>query len=162
MVPSRKFLVGGKVEDEWKKWLENSSAHLNAPADRKELDLKIAVAAQNCYKVTSGDFTEEIRPDMIEDLDPHRGTWSNCLLWREVGITENVVFKQTKFITDNVKDWNKVLLAYEPVQTMHVNHLWRFYDCTAYKELGSQPEKDGFLMGGAFLKPEFVDIINAK
>lgn len=30
------------------------------------------------------------------------------------------------------------------------------------KELASQPDIDGFLVGGASLKPEFVDIINAK
>lgn len=30
------------------------------------------------------------------------------------------------------------------------------------KELASQPDVDGFLVGGASLKPEFVDIINAR
>jgi len=30
------------------------------------------------------------------------------------------------------------------------------------KELASQHDVDGFLVGGASLKPEFVDIINAK
>lgn len=30
------------------------------------------------------------------------------------------------------------------------------------KELASQPDVYGFLVGGASLKPEFVDIINAK
>uniref|UniRef100_A0A803SNJ0 Triosephosphate isomerase n=1 Tax=Anolis carolinensis TaxID=28377 RepID=A0A803SNJ0_ANOCA len=34
---------------------------------------------------------------------------------REAGITEKVVFEQTKAIADNVKDWSKVVLAYEPV-----------------------------------------------
>lgn len=30
------------------------------------------------------------------------------------------------------------------------------------KELASQHDVDGFLVGGASLKPEFLDIINAK
>lgn len=30
------------------------------------------------------------------------------------------------------------------------------------RELGSQPDIDGFLVGGASLKPEFVQIVNAK
>uniref|UniRef100_A0A8C5PH46 Triosephosphate isomerase n=1 Tax=Leptobrachium leishanense TaxID=445787 RepID=A0A8C5PH46_9ANUR len=34
---------------------------------------------------------------------------------REAGITEKVVFEQTKAIANNVKDWSKVVLAYEPV-----------------------------------------------
>lgn len=30
------------------------------------------------------------------------------------------------------------------------------------KELAAQPDIDGFLVGGASLKPEFIDICNAK
>lgn len=30
------------------------------------------------------------------------------------------------------------------------------------KELASQPDIDGFLVGGASLKPEFVKIVNAR
>lgn len=30
------------------------------------------------------------------------------------------------------------------------------------KELGAQPDVDGFLVGGASLKPDFVTIINAR
>nr|ADB55721.1 putative triosephosphate isomerase [Pseudozyma flocculosa] len=30
------------------------------------------------------------------------------------------------------------------------------------KELAGQPDIDGFLVGGASLKPEFVDIVNAR
>lgn len=30
------------------------------------------------------------------------------------------------------------------------------------RELASQSDVDGFLVGGASLKPEFVDIINAR
>lgn len=30
------------------------------------------------------------------------------------------------------------------------------------KELASQPDIDGFLVGGASLKPEFIEIVNAR
>jgi len=114
---------------------------------------------------------------------------------REGGITEKVVFAQTKVIADNVKDWSKVVLAYEPVwaigtgktaspaQAQEVHHKLREWMKTnvseavansvriiyggsvtggTCKELGSQPDVDGFLVGGASLKPEFIEIINAK
>lgn len=114
---------------------------------------------------------------------------------REAGITEKVVFEQTKFIADNVKDWSKVVLAYEPVwaigtgkvaspaqaQEVHeklrawmkknvseavANSVRIIYGGSvtggSCKELGAQPDVDGFLVGGAALKPEFVDIINTK
>ncbi|XP_040217102.1 triosephosphate isomerase isoform X2 [Rana temporaria] len=114
---------------------------------------------------------------------------------REAGITEKVVAEQTKFIADNVKDWSKVVLAYEPVwaigtgktatpqQAQDVHAKLREWlkahvsDQVAQsvriiyggsvtggtcKELASQPDIDGFLVGGASLKPEFIEIINAK
>uniref|UniRef100_A0A670JT54 Triosephosphate isomerase n=1 Tax=Podarcis muralis TaxID=64176 RepID=A0A670JT54_PODMU len=109
---------------------------------------------------------------------------------REAGITEKVVFEQTKAIADNVKDWSKVVLAYEPVwaigtgktatpqQAQEVHEKLRGWlkshvsDAVAQstriiyggsvtgptcKELASQHDVDGFLVGGASLKPEFVD-----
>ncbi|XP_029437577.1 triosephosphate isomerase [Rhinatrema bivittatum] len=114
---------------------------------------------------------------------------------REAGITEKVVFEQTKVIADNVKDWSKVVLAYEPVwaigtgktatpqQAQEVHHKLRAWlkshvseevaNTTRIiyggsvtggtcKELASQDDVDGFLVGGASLKPEFNDIIHAK
>ncbi|KAM4636674.1 triosephosphate isomerase [Discoglossus pictus] len=114
---------------------------------------------------------------------------------REAGITEKVVFEQTNAIADNVKDWSKVVLAYEPVwaigtgktatpqQAQEVHLKLRDWLKThvseevskstriiyggsvtggTCKELGSQPDIDGFLVGGASLKAEFIDIINAK
>jgi len=114
---------------------------------------------------------------------------------REAGITEKVVFAQTKFFVDNIKDWSKVVLAYEPVwaigtgktaspaQAQEVHEKLRGWLKTnvseavassvriiyggsvtggTCKELGGQKDIDGFLVGGASLKPEFIDIINAK
>lgn len=114
---------------------------------------------------------------------------------REAGKTTEVVFKQMKAIADNVSDWSKVVIAYEPVwaigtgkvatkeqaQEVHAelrrwlagNVSQEVADSTRIlyggsvngancKDLASQPDIDGFLVGGASLKPEFVDICNAR
>ncbi|XP_059205703.1 triosephosphate isomerase A [Centropristis striata] len=114
---------------------------------------------------------------------------------REAGTTEEVVFAQTQVISENVKDWSRVVLAYEPVwaigtgktaspeQAQEVHEKLRQWfranvsddvadslriiyggSVTAAncRELASQSDVDGFLVGGASLKPEFVDIINAR
>lgn len=114
---------------------------------------------------------------------------------REGGKTEEVVFNQTKAIADKIKDWSKVVIAYEPVwaigtgktatpqQAQEVHKKLREWlskhvsdrvanetrivyggSVTASNcvELGKEPDIDGFLVGGASLKPEFVQIVNAK
>ncbi|XP_036411364.1 triosephosphate isomerase B-like [Megalops cyprinoides] len=196
---------------------------------RANLNPRIAVAAQNCYKVPKGAFTGEISPAMIKDcgvewvilghserrhifgesdeligqkvahaLESGLGVIAcigEKLDEREAGITEKVVFAQTQAIADNVKDWSKVVLAYEPVwaigtgktaspqQAQEVHDKLRqwlkanvsnavadsvriIYGGSVTggtcKELASQKDVDGFLVGGASLKPEFVDIINAR
>lgn len=114
---------------------------------------------------------------------------------REAGKTEEVCFRQLKAIADNVSDWSRVVIAYEPVwaigtgkvaspeqaQEIHVAlRKWLTDNVSAdvakscrilyggsvsaanCKELGGKPDIDGFLVGGAALKPEFINIINAR
>lgn len=114
---------------------------------------------------------------------------------REAGQTEAVVFQQTKAISEKIKEWKNVVLAYEPVwaigtgktatpqqaQEVHLK-LRQFIakeisekvaqeiriiyggsvTASNAKDLAKEADIDGFLVGGASLKPEFVDIINAK
>ncbi|XP_063041542.1 triosephosphate isomerase A [Engraulis encrasicolus] len=247
-MPARQFFVGGnwKMNGD-KKSLGDLITTLNTAAlndqtevvcgaptiyldfARSNLDARIGVAAQNCYKVAKGAFTGEISPAMMKDcgidwvilghserrhvfgesdeligqkvahaLENDLGVIAcigEKLEEREAGTTEKVVFEQTQVIADNVKDWSKVVLAYEPVwaigtgvtaspqQAQEVHEKLRQWmrenvsesvadsvrilyggsvtggNC---KELASQPDVDGFLVGGASLKPEFVDIINAR
>lgn len=114
---------------------------------------------------------------------------------RETGKTEEVVFRQMKHIAENINDWSKVVIAYEPVwaigtgktatpqQAQEVHAKLRKWletnvsqavaDSTRIlyggsvtgsnaKELATQPDIDGFLVGGASLKPEILDIIKAR
>ena len=97
--------------------------------------------------------------------------------------------------TEYVKDWSKVVLAYEPVwaigtgktatpqQAQEVHEQLRNWlsenispevgqstriiyggsvTGSNAKDLASQNDIDGFLVGGASLKPEFVQIVNAR
>lgn len=114
---------------------------------------------------------------------------------REKGETNQVVLDQLQTGTKDVKDWSKIVIAYEPVwaigtgkvataeQAQEVHAAIREWlgksvgDEAAKKtriiyggsvaaknckELATQPDIDGFLVGGASLKPEFVDIVNAR
>ncbi|XP_022809331.1 triosephosphate isomerase-like [Stylophora pistillata] len=114
---------------------------------------------------------------------------------RESGKTTEVVSRQLKAIADNVCDWSRVVIAYEPVwaigtgvtatpqQAQEVHHQLRGWltdnvsaavasstriiyggsvNAKNCKELAKESDVDGFLVGGASLKPEFVQIINAR
>jgi len=114
---------------------------------------------------------------------------------REAGQTEAVCIRQMQAIKENVSDWSRVVIAYEPVwaigtgkvatpdqaQEVHVVlRKWLAANVSAEvaaatrilyggsvtadscRELGAKPDIDGFLVGGAALKPDFVKIINAR
>jgi len=114
---------------------------------------------------------------------------------RESGKTEEVVFRQMQAIANKVSNWDKVVVAYEPVwaigtgktatpqqaQDVHAQlRKWlkeKVSDNVAStlriiyggsvtggncRELAQSPDIDGFLVGGASLKPEFIEIINAR
>ena len=109
--------------------------------------------------------------------------------------TEEVVDRQMVAIAANVSDWNKVVIAYEPVwaigtgltaspaqaQAVHAHiRAWLASNYTPEiaaairivyggsvtakncVELAMNADVDGFLVGGASLKPEFIEVINAK
>jgi len=114
---------------------------------------------------------------------------------RKSGNTMNVCVEQLTAFKDNVSDWSKVVIAYEPVWAIGTGEVAtpeiaqethsqiRAWFCNNVspdvassiriiyggsvngkncKNLCSQPDIDGFLVGGASLKPEFVDIINCN
>jgi triosephosphate isomerase (TIM) len=114
---------------------------------------------------------------------------------READKTMDVVLAQLGAVAKEVKDWSKVVVAYEPVwaigtgkvatteqaQEVHAGiRQWMekelgkdaaektriIYGGSVSekncRELAKEKDIDGFLVGGASLKPAFVDIINAR
>ncbi|KAF9736729.1 hypothetical protein PMIN06_003540 [Paraphaeosphaeria minitans] len=113
---------------------------------------------------------------------------------REAGKTIEVVTNQLKAVADKVKDWSKIVIAYEPIwaigtgkvatteqaQEVHAAIREWLKDVSSEaaektrilyggsvteknsSELAKQADIDGFLVGGASLKPAFIDIINSN
>lgn len=114
---------------------------------------------------------------------------------REAGKTIEVVTTQLKAVAEKVKDWSRIVVAYEPIWAIGTGKVatteqaqevhaaireWLKKDVSSEaaeatrilyggsvtekncSELAKQPDIDGFLVGGASLKPAFVDIINCN
>jgi triosephosphate isomerase (TIM) len=112
---------------------------------------------------------------------------------REAGKTIDVCKEQLEYLRKVVEDWDRIVLAYEPVwaigtgkvatieQAQEVHKVVRdWLSESVSKEVASRvrviyggsvtakncgdlsrmPDIDGFLVGGASLKPEFTEIIN--
>merc|ERR1719313_2125718 len=113
---------------------------------------------------------------------------------RKQGITADVCAKQMMAVIPKIKDWSKMVIAYEPVwaigtgvvatpiqaQEAHyevrmlireqcgsavANSIRILYGGSVSpgncEELGAMPDIDGFLVGGASLKPDFTKIFSA-
>jgi len=120
---------------------------------------------------------------------------------REAGETVKVVVRQLDAVRKVVKNWESIVIAYEPIwaigtgktattqqaQEVHADiRKWLSEQTSGSdpispsnaaesvriiyggsvteknsRELAQQPDIDGFLVGGASLKPAFVDIINS-
>mmetsp|Transcript_52413 Transcript_52413/g.152539 ORF Transcript_52413/g.152539 Transcript_52413/m.152539 type:complete len:373 (+) Transcript_52413:89-1207(+) len=113
---------------------------------------------------------------------------------RESGKTDEVNKRQLEAVFDKIKNWNKVVIAYEPVwaigtgkvatpeQAQEAHEAIRKMIASATseetangvriiyggsvtpensKDLIGKPDIDGFLVGGASLKPSFTEIIIA-
>ncbi|KAF0024162.1 hypothetical protein F2P81_022964 [Scophthalmus maximus] len=169
-----------------------------SPAMIKDCGAEWVVLGHSERRHVFGEGDELIGQKVAHALESGLGVIAcigETLAEREAGTTEEVVFAQTQVIAENVIDWGKVVLAYEPVwaigtgetatpeQAQEVHEKLRAWlranvsddvadslriiyggsvTAATCRELASQGDVDGFLVGGASLKPEFVDIVNAR
>eukprot|EP00918_Siedleckia_nematoides_P015010 GHVU01032572.1.p1 GENE.GHVU01032572.1~~GHVU01032572.1.p1 ORF type:complete len:169 (+),score=33.73 GHVU01032572.1:356-862(+) len=143
--------------------------------------------------------TDEVVAKKVEIVQASKVKASVCigetLEERNAGKTTEVVTRQLKAAMPMIKDWDRIVIAYEPVwaigtgvvatpkQAQETHAVIRKVltegvgaDIAAKvrvvyggsvtdqncNELGKEPDIDGYLVGGASLKPVFLDIIKSS
>lgn len=78
-----------------------------------------------------------------------------------IGTGKTATPAQAQEVHDQLRAWLAENISPEVAQSVRIIYGGSVTAATA-KELGSQKDIDGFLVGGASLKPEFVQIVNAR
>ncbi|KAF3553697.1 hypothetical protein F2Q69_00015106 [Brassica cretica] len=127
------------------------------------------VAAQNCWVKKGGAFTGEVsfskavHGDFVLSVN-RVSNWSNVVIAYEpvwaIGTGKVASPAQAQEVHDELRKWLAKNVSADVAATTRIIYGGSVNGGNC-KELGGQADVDGFLVGGASLKPEFIDIIKA-
>ncbi|CAN6898091.1 unnamed protein product, partial [Brassica oleracea] len=131
------------------------------PLVKSKLSSDFYVAAQNCWVKKGGAFTGEVMTR--KDPDP-KGTGPNPTRRHEPpGLAQPKLSGSKLFsmrVHDELRKWLAKNVSDDVAATTRIIYGGSVNGGNC-KELGGQADVDGFLVGGASLKLEFIDIIKA-
>jgi triosephosphate isomerase len=109
--------------------------------------------------------TQEVVFAQLAAMKPNISDWSRVVLAYEpvwaIGTGKTASPAQAQEVHAQLRQWLRDNVSEEVANTTRIIYGGSVTAATC-KELASQPDIDGFLVGGASLKPDFVAIINAK
>ncbi|KAI3617774.1 hypothetical protein CBS9595_003683 [Malassezia furfur] len=101
----------------------------------------------------------------VEAAAKNINDWSKVVIAYEpvwaIGTGKVATAEQAEEVHKAIRDWLAKSVSAEVAKSERIIYGGSVNGKNA-KELASQPDIDGFLVGGASLKPEFVDIVNAR
>lgn len=127
--------------------------------------LKVIACIGETLEEREGGKTEEVVFRQTGVLAKHIKDWTNVVLAYEpvwaIGTGKTATPAQAQEVHAALRKWfvDHVSPAVSAALRIQYGGSVTAANC---KELASQPDIDGFLVGGASLKPEFVQIVNAK
>jgi len=109
--------------------------------------------------------TQEVVFAQLAAMKPNISDWSRVVLAYEpvwaIGTGKTATPAQAQEVHAQLRQWLKDNVSAEVAQSTRIIYGGSVTAGTA-AELASQPDIDGFLVGGASLKPDFVTICNAR
>lgn len=102
---------------------------------------------------------------LIAENVPSKEAWSKVVIAYEpvwaIGTGKTATPAQAQEVHKVVRDWIRKHVDAAIADKVRILYGGSVTASNA-KDLGAQPDVDGFLVGGASLKPDFVTIINAR
>lgn len=131
-----------------------------------ENGLKVIACIGETLEERDAGKTEEVVFRQTKALVPAIGDkWANVVLAYEpvwaIGTGKTASPQQAQEVHASLRNWISSNVSADIASTVRIQYGGSVTAANA-KELAACPDIDGFLVGGASLKPEFVDIINAN
>ncbi|XP_066245847.1 triosephosphate isomerase [Euwallacea similis] len=138
-------------------------------ADKVVLALKYGLKVIACIGETLDEReagkTEEVVFRQTKAIANKIKDWSNVVIAYEpvwaIGTGKTATPQQAQEVHQSLRQWISKNISENVANSIRIQYGGSVTGANC-KELASQPDIDGFLVGGASLKPEFVDIVNAK
>lgn len=136
---------------------------------------KVAFALSNGLKVIAcigetlsereSGKTEEVVFRQTQAIANKIQDWSNVVIAYEpvwaIGTGKTATPQQAQDVHQSLRQWISKNISADVANSIRIQYGGSVTGANA-KELAGQPDIDGFLVGGASLKPEFVTIVNAR
>jgi triosephosphate isomerase len=127
--------------------------------------LKVIACIGETLEEREGKKTEEVVFRQTKAIANKVKDWTNVVMAYEpvwaIGTGKVATPQQAQDVHAALRMWFCKNVSPEVAESIRIQYGGSVTAATC-KELGNQPDIDGFLVGGASLKPEFVQIINAK
>ncbi|XP_064215254.1 triosephosphate isomerase isoform X2 [Tribolium castaneum] len=130
-----------------------------------EAGLKVIACIGETLEEREGGKTEEVVFRQTKAIAGKIKDWSNVVVAYEpvwaIGTGKTATPQQAQEVHKALRQWFCTNVNADVGNSIRIQYGGSVTGANC-KELAAQPDIDGFLVGGASLKPEFVNIVNAK
>ncbi|XP_017482926.1 PREDICTED: triosephosphate isomerase [Rhagoletis zephyria] len=127
--------------------------------------LKVVACIGETLEERESGKTQEVVARQMSAIAQKVKDWSNVVIAYEpvwaIGTGKTATPEQAQEVHAYLRQWLAENISKEVSNTLRIEYGGSVTGANA-KDLAKQPDIDGFLVGGASLKPEFVQIVNAR
>ena len=133
-------------------------------AKAQELGLKQIICIGESLEQREAEQTNDVLKQQLDAIKPHVANWDLVVIAYEpvwaIGTGKTATPEIAQAAHDFIRNWAKENASEEIASQLRIQYGGSVNGKNA-ADLIAQPDIDGFLVGGASLKPDFLDIISA-